>query len=207
MSRNILKYLAAAGLVVSLGTTAAHADMQSYSKTGDWDSMAGINNAGHQQCATGRVGTLQLDNTVGAVMLKYDASAPNAVLLHVTKKTWDIPEGTQMQVKLQIDNVSRLYNAHGEGDTIEIILGANEKDPTTGEPAIVLLANLMKSGKQLYVSFLSGNETKWITPLTGANVEISNFFKCVQYVTNGKPAPQASQPYGTVRKKSATQPF
>lgn len=208
------KLLATSALALCLGATAGHAaGMKDIAVSGYWAAQAGINVGGYPMCEAATRGH-GFDGSPMWFMIKYDSEYPGQFSYQFVKGSWNLPAHQPVRVALKVDNApGRIFTwtqfAHNNMVDFEIQLGAT--DPTTGESEITYLANLLRSGKMLRISFPDGSEADWGAPLEGANVALNAMSSCIGYLANNQ---QASQPYapGAQRQQlpptsPATQPY
>lgn len=198
----------AAGAAMLAGIGAAHAEVKLVHRTGGWVTGAGINDHGYMQCTTGISG--EFDNSQETLLIKYDAHWPKVVWVEFGKNGWHVPSGQQARVVLQVDNAGpRYYTAVGQGDDrLAIPLSFDDRDGATGEPAIRLLENLLKSGVQLKIWFTQGTEQPWVANLNGSAAELAQMDECVGAVAERLTRnAQHTQPYSGAGGSAPTQPY
>lgn len=198
------KLVSTAALALCLSATAAQAEMKKISASGYWEADAGTSDRGNPMCMVETHGTAD-DGSKMSFMIKYDTHRLNQLSYQFYKQSWNIPARQEIRVALRIDNApGRVFTGtQVRRDMIDFEIELGALDPKTGEEEITYLANLLRSGRLLRVSFPDGNETDWGVPLEGANGSIGAMQTCIGYLA--KQAGQTTQPYsdGT---QSATQP-
>lgn len=205
LRKALLAGVAMVSAVAVLTGTADARGMQMFHRAGAWASYAGINEGGYPMCMSSTSATVNYSAVW--VDLKFDMHSPNRLGLHLTKKNWSIPDGTALRVALRVDNaVGRNYRATGHGQFVQIAIDLDDNDPVTGEPSILLLQNLLRSGSTLHVDFIDGKEPPWQASLNGSGTEMAQLTNCIKMV---KTAGTPTQPYGNGEEAHSepTQPF
>lgn len=193
------KLLYTTALALCLGGTAVHADMKPVSHSGYWTSDAGTNDHGYPMCMVSSYGYAN-DGSVISIMIKYDTEHPDWMAYQLFKQSWHIPANQRVRVALKVDNApGRVFTgtqwARSDMIDFEIQLGA--LDPQTGEQEITYIANLLREGRLLRISFPDGNENDWGANLTGANQALNTMTGCISYLAEraGQGSQSATQPY------------
>jgi hypothetical protein len=209
LRKALLAGVAMVSAVAVLPGVADAKGMQIFHRTGTWASYAGINDEGNPMCMTSTIASADYSNT--RVHVKFDSSRPTYLFLHLTKSTWDVPEGKSVRVELQVDNApGRLYKATGGDHLVQIRIDLDHTDPVTGEPSIQLLYNLLKSGSMLNIFFPDGSERPWRASLNGSGTELAQFANCIRTVKAASDnIRNPTQPFANDddSKQPATQPF
>jgi hypothetical protein len=194
VTRTIAAAVPLAGL---LGAAPALADPTVYYHVGSWHAFTDKDAQGTAVCGIGTQNPadgrkLSLTYTVGGTDLTLQADKPN----------WNIPEGTSLEVDMQIDqDQSWQAQGVGHGTNVQWVIGA---------ASIREFDTEFRNGGALTVTFPSGNEQPWTLALNGSTMASATLWRCVQdlgdraHVTSmGPNAPASSQPYG----QAPTQPY
>ena len=197
-NHRVLRTIAASlPLIVLLGVAPGLADPTIYYRAGNWHAFTDKDAQGNSVCGIGT----QNQGDGRALTLTYRIGGTD-LMLEAAKPGWSIPDGTALNVGMQIDsNPSWTTGAVGHGTTVEWIIGAAS---ITGFDA------QFRAGSTMMVSFPSGNEAPWVLSLTGSSAASATLWRCVQDLTgrarlsNSAPgAPALTQPFG----QAPTQPF
>lgn len=217
--------LTTTALALCLGTTAAPAQkMTPLGGAEYWTAYGGTNAAGRLQCSFHT--DYQRNNApgqpAGGMSVIYDSGMPNQLGIQIMKDTWNIPQGTQMRIAMQVDRAPvQVFTAHQwyRPQEVEVEMQLSDTSPTSGQPLITEFLALMASGVNLEVWFPDGNEGAWATNLAGSTAAIQTFSNCIKVIDakntqpyQSAPVAQPTQPYsGPPRAlpptQKATQPF
>ncbi len=184
-------------LAMLLGAAAGLADPTIYYREGSWHAFTDKDAQGKAICGIGTQN--QADGR--ALTLTYTIGGTD-LMLHATKPGWTVPDGTALNVSLQIDsNPALTAGAVGHGATVEWAIGA---------AAIVSFDAQFRAGSTMTVSFPSGNEAPWTLSLIGSTAASGTLWRCVHDLNDGAgppnsaaSAPVSTQPFG----QAPTQPF
>jgi hypothetical protein len=195
--RVVRAIVASVPLTVLLGAAPEWANPTIYYHVAKWQAFTGKDAQGNRVCGIGSQNTadgraLQLTYTIGGTDLT----------LHAAKPSWTIPDGTALDVSLQIDSDPALTaGAVGHGTTVEWAIGA---------AAIRGFDAQFRAGSTMTVGFPAGNEPPWALSLSGSTAASETLWRCVQELSakarlpNSAPsAPASTQPFG----QAPTQPF
>ena len=184
-------------LCCALATPAA-ADMTVYYHVGSWDAFSGPGDDGKPVCGVGS--TNPTDHR--SLSIRYEVGG-DTTLFQAKKPNWNIPQGTQITVVMQLglDSPWNLQ-AVGNGQIVEWSL---DRD------AIQLFDQQFRRGSSMTLSFPQGNEPPWTIGLNGSTAISNAFGRCVRDITQraqqaaapAAPA-QATQPYGQAPAAAAT---
>jgi hypothetical protein len=160
--------LALAGLAAFAAAAAipasARADTRILATQGLWSAYSGI---GHQDRALCGIATTGAD---GRRILIQQYSGENGVLFSLQKDSWTVPEGTQMELRVQFDTAeATLARASGAGHLVEVEM--------TFEQSVPFMRDL-RYGRQIQISFPNGNEAGWTGGLLGSGRAIDVFNEC-----------------------------
>ncbi len=188
---------AAVPLTMLLGAAPGLADPTIYYRAGNWHAFTDKDAQGTPVCGIGT------ENPVDgrALTLTYRIGGTD-LMLQAAKPGWTIPDGTALNVSMQIDsNPSWTTGAVGSGATV---------DWTVGAASIVNFDGQFRAGSTMTVTFPSGNEAPWLLSLSGSTAASATLWRCVQdlndkaRLSNPAPiAPATTQPFG----QAPTQPF
>lgn len=184
-------------LLALLGATPGRADPTVYYHAGAWHAFTDKDAAGRAICgigtdkpADGR--TLLLTYTVGGSDLTIAAD----------KSTWNIPDGTALQISLQVDqNPPAPAQAAGHGTSVGWVVPA---------ASIRAFDTQFRNGGVMTITFPSGNEAPWTLSLAGSSAASATLWRCVQdlsdraHITSPvSNMPPPTQPFG----QAPTQPY
>jgi hypothetical protein len=184
-------------LAMLLGAAPTLADPTVYYHVGSWHAFTDKDAQGTAVCGIGTQNPadgrkLSLTYTVGGTDLTLQADKPS----------WNIPEGTSLEVDMQIDqDQSWQAQGVGHGTNVQWVIGA---------ASIREFDTEFRNGGALTITFPSGNEQPWTLALNGSTMASATLWRCVQdlsdraHVTSmGPNAPASTEPYG----QAPTQPY
>ena len=126
----------------------------------------------------------------GHVVLRAAANAPDVVRLVLTKRTWRIPNGTDITALITFSEESVLRLA-GRGENTSIVF---DLTAATLKPWL----HGFTAGNTGTITFAEGNEAPWAMDLRGTTRVVNALYECVQANSLRVPAPLGTPP---------TQPF
>jgi len=177
---------------VLFGGTAS-ADMRVYYHVGSWDAFSGPGADGKVVCGIGS--TNPVDSR--SLSLRFTIGDDN-VLFQAKKPTWNIPQGTQLPVVLQMGlNPPWNFQGAGNGQIAEWSLDRNTMQTFDAQ---------FRQATSMTMSFPSGNEPPWTIGLNGSTAISNAFGRCVTDMAQQAPtAPTGpTQPYGQAPTQPAT---
>jgi hypothetical protein len=182
----------AASLFTILCTGAASAAMTVYYHAGGWDAFSGQGDDGKPVCGVGI--TNPADNR--SFSLRFQIGG-DTMTFQAKKPTWNIPEGTQLPVVMQI-GLETPWNLQGVGNG-QVIEWALDRSTVETFDAQFRRANSMT------LTYPSGNEAPWTIGLNGSTAISNTFGRCITDMTQRAQAPaQAATPPAD---QGPTQPF
>lgn len=193
--------LLAACAAITLGATAAHANIDSLAKSGYWEASQGTpsNGDGTTSCML----TTSIGN--GMVVIAVN-NADQRFSVGAYKKTWNIPTGTKMPLAFRIDG--NPYFRSLDPQNPNVALGNQNSiwmmiDPSSAP----LLVHELTAGVTMQMYF-SGTEQPWTVSLSGTTGVWPAFMNCVKLTA---PAVIASltptQPFVPQGPAQSSQPF
>ncbi len=189
------KTLGLVAIVAALAPAAAMAQIQTYYRAGVWDAFSGRNDKGGAVCGIGNTNTA--DNR--RFELRFDIGGTDTVL-SVSKPDWAIPDGTKVNVVMQIGlNTPWIEPGNGHSHGISWVLDQNAMQPFDQQ---------FRGASSMTLTFPDGNEPPWTVPLIGSSAISDTFARCIRDLTRQV---QAAQAAGVVpalaAPQSATQPY
>jgi hypothetical protein len=182
----------AASLLTFLCVGTASAAMTVYYHAGGWDAFSGLGDDGKAVCGIGI--TNPADNR--SFSLRFPVGA-DTVTFQAKKPSWNIPDGTQIQVVMQIglDTPWTLQGA-GHGQVVEWALDSN---------SVQIFDAQFRRANSMTLTYPTGNEAPWTVGLNGSTAVSNAFGRCVTEMTQREPAQtQAATPPADA---APTQPF
>lgn len=141
----------------------------------------------------------------GALIVKMIKDEP-ALLLHVFKDGWRIPDGVAIPLYMTFDR-SQPFSATGHGvDSGKL----NYVQFTIAQEFTKTFLNLFTAANSMTLGFKEGTEPPWTTDMRGSREAVAAFAQCILTMAGaGSTATQphgngATQPYGN---SGTTQPF
>lgn len=176
-------------LVLALGARSGAADPVVYYHAGAWHAFTDKTSDGKDIC-----GIATTNPTDGRDFAMTYLIGGENLTFRATKPTWTVPDGTQLNVSMQIDqNTPWPAEALGHGNNIEWAVGAASVQAFDG---------LFRAGSTLTLSFPSGNEPPWTLSLAGSTAASQTLWRCVEdmsvrdHVVNpASNSPPPTQPY------------
>ncbi len=194
----------AAALVLAIAQRPVQAQTQAqtsvYYHAGVWDAFSGPGDGGVPVCGVGT--TSQIDGR--SLSLRLPVNAGN-VTFQAKRSTWNIPDGTAIQVVMQVGlDAPWTLQATGSG---QIVTWAVDRNAMQAFDAQFRLASSMT------LSFPTGNEPPWQIALAGSSAISNAWSRCMADLAQRaamQPAAQAptgpTQPFGQPAAQP-TQPF
>lgn len=171
----------------------ALADVRVYYRAGGWGTFDGKSDNGQPLCGIGSRNpvdgrTFSLRYEIGSNEVTFTASKPN----------WNIPDGTQLPVVIQI-GLERPWSEQASGRGQRVVWTIDR------ESARIFDAQFRRSAS-MSVTFPSGNEQPWIISLAGSTAVSNAMRRCVTDLTRravgqqtappARPAQEPTQPFG-----------
>ncbi len=175
-------------LLFCLASLPASAEIPAYYHVGSWDAFSGPGDDGKPVCGIGST-----DPADGhSLSLRLPIGDQN-VVFEAKKPTWNIPNGTQMSVVLQV-GADPPWNlqAVGNGQVVEWSLDRNAMQTFDAQ---------FRRGSRLVLSFPSGNEPPWTVWLNGSTAISNAFGRCIADLT------QRAGAQGATTSQGPTQPY
>lgn len=186
----VIRTTALAGaLVLALGPRPGAADPVVYYHAGAWHAFTDKDATGKDVC-----GIATTNSSDGRDFSLTYLIGGEDLTLRATKPSWTVPDGTQLNVSMQIDqNTPWPAQALGHGTSITWAVGA---------ASIHAFDTLFRGGSTIMLTFPSGNEPPWTLSLAGSTAASQTLWRCVQdmsvrdhVVTPASNTPPATQPY------------
>lgn len=182
----------AVALFTILCAGAASAAMTVYYHAGGWDAFSGLGDNGKAVCGIGI--TNPADNR--SFSLRFQVSG-DTVTFQAKKPSWNIPEGTQLSVVMQV-GLETPWNLQGVGNG-QVVEWALDRNTVQTFDAQFRRANSMT------LTYPAGNEAPWTIGLNGSTAISNAFGRCVTEMAQREAAQtQAAAP---VADQAATQPY
>ena len=189
-----LKTLGLAACAAVLAPAAVIAQIQTYYHAGAWDAFSGRNDKGSAMCG---VGTTNPANN-RQFSLTFDIGGTNTVAT-ATKPEWAIPDGTQVNVVMQIGlNTPWTEAANGHGHSVSWVLDRS---------AAPVFDRQFAGASSMTLTFPDGNEPPWTVPLSGSTAISATFGRCIRDLTRQVQAVQSGAPAQPTPTQGATQPY
>lgn len=175
---------------LALAVAPAHAEMTRTFSSGQWSAFSGTMADNHPVCAM---------STTGAegrrIAIQQNAGETGLHML-LDKATWNIPEGTAIDVAVQIDrNATMGLHGTGKGNEVNIDLPFEQAVPLMRE---------LRQGTRIRLFFPGGNEPMWTGGLSGTAAVMNAFNDCRAGLVAAHATP--TQPYATA-PAAPTQPY
>jgi hypothetical protein len=187
----------AASLFTVLCTGAASAEMTVYYRAGGWDAFQGPGDNGKPICGVGI--TNPADNR--SFSLRFQIGG-DTMTMQAKKPSWNIPEGTQMPVVMQI-GLDTPWNLQGVGHG-QVVEWALDRATVQSFDAQFRRATSMT------LTYPAGNEAPWTVGLNGSTAISNALGRCVTDLTRRDQA-LSQQPASTTTSPAAeqtpTQPY
>ncbi|HTC11339.1 MAG TPA: hypothetical protein VK726_21455 [Acetobacteraceae bacterium] len=176
-------------LVLALGARHGAADPLVYYHAGAWQAFTDKDSSGKDICGIDTTNP----NDGRDFSLTYLIGGEN-LTFRATKPSWTVPDGTQLNVSMQIDqNTPWPAEALGHGTSVEWAVGAASVQAFDG---------LFRAGSTLTLTFPSGNEAPWTLSLSGSTAASQTLWRCVEdmsvrdhVVSPANNTPPSTQPY------------
>ncbi len=184
----VLAVALAAGLAAP-----AQAQVNIYYHAGGWDAFDGPGDNGQPVCGIG-----SRNPTDGRTFsLRFQIGGDDVIFI-AAKPGWDIPDGTQIPVVVQIGLAQPWAGqAVGKGERVQW---------TLDRAVAQIFDSQFRRAVSMTVTFPSGNERPWIISLAGSTAASNAMGRCVTDLTQRAAAAQpAAAP--TPAAQNATQPF
>jgi len=166
--------------------------MTVYYHAGGWDAFSGLGDNGKAVCGIGI--TNPADNR--SFSLRFQVSG-DAVTFQAKKPSWNIPEGTQLSVVMQV-GLETPWNLQGVGNG-QVVEWALDRNTVQTFDVQFRRANSMT------LTYPAGNEAPWTIGLNGSTAISNAFGRCVTEMAQREAAQtQAAAP---VADQTATQPY
>jgi len=184
--------LLAAALAACLAAP-ARANVNIYYHVGGWDAFDGEGDDGQPLCGIGSHNPAD----GRAFSLRFRIGGDDVTFI-ATKPNWNIPNGTQIPVVMQI-GLERPWS--------EPAVGTGQRVQWTLDRADVRAFDAQfRRASSMTVTFPAGNETPWIISLAGSTAASNAMGRCVTDLTQRAAATQpAATPVPAAQ--NATQPF
>jgi hypothetical protein len=194
------KLLAAAAISAALVSTAS-ADIRTYYRSGAWENYAGTSDQGRPMCGM----SISKRDVSMALHIKW---LPGIIRVMAFKKSWNIPEGTQVPVELGFDsNFFGTTTATGGMFKTGTAFQAGTVTFDIAATAIDHFLEEVGGSNKMWLKFTNGNEVPWSADMTGSRNSVNSFKYCISEMLkrNGS----ATQPYSSssTQPYSSTQPF
>jgi hypothetical protein len=184
----------AAALIAS--ASVAHAQVQTFERSGGWSAFAGSNDGGTPMCGMSIIGS-----NARHAMIKWQLGG-SGIFVQLFKQSWNIPPGTKMPIVVQFDRATPFEGVatHRDRTIIEVWL-QNGSEEGTADIFWRFMDQFMAADK-MYFSFPGGSENSWVASMDGSEKVGRAFTRCIAtyYERYGK----QSQPH---RGGDATQPY
>ncbi len=171
----------------------AQAQVSVYYHVGSWDAFDGPGDNGQPVCGIGSRNpadghTFSLRFQIGGDTVTFIAAKPG----------WNIPDGTQIPVVMQIGlEQPWTEQASGKGDRVQWKLDRVNAQIFDGQ---------FRSATSMTVTFPSGSEPPWVVSLVGSTAASNAMGRCMtDLARRGETAQPVAQP--TPAEQTATQPF
>jgi hypothetical protein len=177
----------AVALILCVGSLPASAEMSVYYHVGSWDAFSGPGGDGRPVCGIGS--TNPTDGR--SLSLRFQIGGEN-VMFQAKKSTWNIPNGTEISVVLQVGlDAPWTLPAIGDGQIVEWAFDSNTVQTFDAQ---------FRRGNSMTLTFPSGNEQPWSVGLNGSTAISNTFGRCITDYTQRAAAQSATTSQG------ATQP-
>jgi len=188
LHRTWLAAMLAVGLIAP-----AQAQMNVYYHVSAWDAFDGPGDNGLPICGIGSRSAAD-----GRSFSMRFQIGGDTVAFMATKTGWNIPDGTQIPVVMQV-GLERPWTqqAVGHGDRVQWTLDRVNAQLFDGQ---------FRSAVSMTVTFPSGSEPPWVISLSGSTAASNAMHRCVTDLTQRAAAAQPAAPPAPAAP-SATQPF
>lgn len=180
--------------LAAVGAAPAPSDMAVYYHAGSWDAFSGQGDGGQPVCGIG-----SRNPAAGSTFsMRLQIGGDNVVFI-ASKSGWNIPDGTQIPVVVQI-GLERPWSeqAVGSGQRVQWSLDNGTMQEFDAQ---------FRGAASMTVTFPSGNEPPWVIELNGSTAASDAMGRCVTDLSRravpatATPAPAtdqgATQPFGT----------
>lgn len=155
----------------------AHAETTTLARSGLWSAYGGTTADNRAVCGVTTVGG------DGRRINVEQFAGDTGLLLSLQKSSWAIPQGTQVDLRIQFDLDAQVPSrAIGAGTQVDVRMGFEQSVP---------FMRALRQDRQIRVFFLGGNEPVWTGGLAGSSRAIDAFNQCRARLSAGTP----SQPF------------
>jgi hypothetical protein len=142
----------------------ASADIHQLEVSGRWQAYSGAREDNRALCGIGTEGA-----ETRRILIEQHTGETGLELL-LRKDSWEIPANTPIVLQVQVDGGTAMpFQATGSDHQVTVDMTFDETVP---------LMRGIRAGRQILISFPSGNETPWTGGLSGSARAINAFNKC-----------------------------
>jgi hypothetical protein len=174
----------------------ARAEMHQTYASGQWTAFTGTNADNQPVCGIATSGA------EGRRIAISQESGETGLHLALEKASWNIPDGTTVDLTIQIDrNAAIPFSGQGSHNRVTVDIPFEQSIP---------LMRQLRAGTVMHVFFPSGNEAMWTGGLTGTSNVINAFNDCRGSLIPAAAPGAATQPFTAPAGQpapAATQPF
>lgn len=193
--RPLRKASLTASLFTILCAGTASAALTVYYHVGGWDAFSGLGDNGKPVCGVGI--TNPADSR--SFSLRFQVGG-DTVTFQAKKPSWNIPEGTQLPVVMQI-GLDTPWNLQGAGNG-QVVEWALDRTTVEAFDAQFRRANSMT------LTYPTGNEAPWTIGLNGSTAISNAFGRCVTEMARREASQQAQAPVpAPAADPGPTQPY
>lgn len=176
-------------LVLALAiATPAYAELTVDNRYGGWDVFHGAGTDGRQVCGIGTT-----NPTDGRAFSLRFAAGDDAITFIADKPSWNIPEGTQLPVVMQV-GLDQPWTEQGTGHADRLIW-------SMPRATVPVFDAQFRRASSMTLTFPAGNEQPWVVSLHGSSAASDAMGRCVTALT------QSSAPAAPAAPAGTTQPF
>jgi hypothetical protein len=182
--KSVMRHLSLAALLMFAVTTQSQAETRTLARHGFWNAFGGTTNSGRATCgvdSTGEGGR--------HLMVQYYGRA-TVLRVRVIRSSWNIPEGSEVPVRMAVDGLSWTAMAYGSGREISFTLVGD---------TISQFERAFRAGTMLRLTFPNGSEGPWNFSLIGTNAVVTAFLDCLRVIRGETTQPHGgpTQPHGS----------
>ncbi|MBO1073840.1 hypothetical protein [Roseomonas marmotae] len=164
--------------LILLASAPAWAETADIARFGAWKAYGGTSESGTPLCGAAVQGRGR------SLHLKYFLNQPGLVV-HVFKRSWRIPQGVDVPVRLWIDG------HEGWVASATPLPGGTGIQFRFGTDLLEEFEALFRAGRMMRLHFLDGDEEPWEADLQGSDRVASAFVRCMDVIAGQAP----TQPY------------
>jgi hypothetical protein len=183
--------------VAILAAPPAQAEMHQTYASGQWNAFTGTNAENHPVCG------IATNGAEGRRIAIEQESGETGLQLMLAKATWNIPDGTGVDLTVQIDRGAAIpVRGKGSHNQVTADIPFDQSIP---------LMRQLRAGTVLRLFFPSGNEAMWTGGLSGTSNVINAFNDCrgslMPAAAPGAPTQPYAAPAGQTAPAAPTQPM